>query len=94
MTRLREEKIVCAEMLLTKGRSIRGIASELGMDESTPRNRLKRLRAKTLDGRRGKSEACAAFDALIVRLIGGSECSASSTNWRRIRCDCRRSSRR
>ena len=57
MARYREEEIVCAEVLLTKGRSIRGIASELGMDESTLRYRLKRRLTKAADGRRGKSEA-------------------------------------
>jgi hypothetical protein len=65
MTRVREEEIVCAEVLLTKGRSIRGIAGELRMDESTLRYHLKRRRAKAVDGRRGESEACADFDAVI-----------------------------
>jgi hypothetical protein len=37
MAKLREEEIVCAEMLLSNGRNIRGIASELGIDESTLR---------------------------------------------------------
>lgn len=69
MTRFREEEIVCAEVLLTKGRSVRGIAGELGMDESTLRYHLKRRRAKSTDGRRGKSEACAAFDAVILKWI-------------------------
>jgi transposase len=58
---------VCAEVLLSHGRSIRGIASEVGIDESTLRYRLRRRRAKVTDGRRScQSEVCADLDPVIA----------------------------
>lgn len=67
MARLREEEIVCAEVLLSHGRSIRGIASEVGIDESTLRYRLRRRRAKVTDGRRScQSEVCADLAPVIT----------------------------
>jgi hypothetical protein len=63
--KFREQEIVCAEVLLTKGRSIRGIAVDLGMEESTLRYHLKRRQTKSAGGRRGKGEACGDFDDVI-----------------------------
>ena len=43
MTKLREEDLVCAEVLISRsGRSIRSTAQDLGVSESTLRYRLKR----------------------------------------------------
>ena len=42
MARLSERELVCAEVLVDKGRSVRSVAKELGVDESTLRYRLKR----------------------------------------------------
>jgi transposase-like protein len=43
---LSERELVCAEVLVTEaGRSVRAVASDLGVDESTLRYRLKRPRA-------------------------------------------------
>jgi len=64
--KLRVEDVVCAQVLLGKGRSVRGIANELGVDESTIRYRLRRLRTQARDGRQDKPEACNAFDAVIA----------------------------
>src|SRR5690625_4220527 len=54
---------------MEKGRSIRSIAVELGVDESTLRYRVKRRAAGTVDGRSSQAEACAAHDAVIREWI-------------------------
>jgi len=48
---------MCAQVLSERGRSVRSIASELGVDESTVRYRLQQLRTKAADRRCGKPEA-------------------------------------
>ncbi len=65
MGRLGPEAIVCAQVLQERGRSVRSIAADLGVDESTVRYRLQRLRAQIPDGRRGKAEVCHAHDVVI-----------------------------
>ena len=69
MGKLRPEGVVCAQVLQERGRSVRSIAAELGVDESTVRYRLQRVRSGAPDGRRGKSEACATHKAIIERWI-------------------------
>lgn len=51
-------ELMCAEVLLENGSSVRQIATQLGVDESTLRYRLERAAAGTPDGRKGKPEAC------------------------------------
>jgi transposase len=63
--KLRPEAIVCAQVLQERGRSVRGIATELGVNESTVRYRLQRLRAQAADGRQDKPEACNPYAAII-----------------------------
>ena len=66
MTKLREEDLVCAQVLTAEGgRSVRSTAQELGVAESTLRYRLKRRAEGAADGRRHKPEACAAHDGVI-----------------------------
>ena len=69
MAKLSERDLVCAEVLMEKGRSIRSIAVELGVDESTLRYRVKRRTAGIVDGRSSQAEACAAHDAVIKEWI-------------------------
>jgi transposase len=57
--RLGEPELVCAEVLLRKGRSTRSIAEELGVHESTLRYRLTRRAMSLPDGRKNKPEVCA-----------------------------------
>jgi transposase len=71
MGKLREAEIVCAEVLLGKGRSVRSIAADLGVDESTVRYRLRRRREHAGDGRREKTEVCGAFSDVIAVWIAG-----------------------
>jgi transposase len=70
MARLREDEMVCAEVLVRQGRSKRSIARDLEVDESTVRYRLKRRAAGATDGRVGQEERCAALDAEIVAWMG------------------------
>jgi hypothetical protein len=56
---------VCAQVLQERGRSVRDIATEQGVDESTVRYRLQRLRAQADDGRQDKPEACNHYAAII-----------------------------
>ena len=58
MAKLGERDLVCAEVLVGKGKSIRSVARDLGVDESTLRYRLQRRAAGVADGRKGKPEAC------------------------------------
>jgi len=66
MGKLGGEEIVCAKVLHEKGRSIRSIAAELGVYESTVRRRLRRLRLEVPDGRLDKPEACDRFADLMA----------------------------
>jgi len=66
---LSERELVCAEVLVGKGRSVRSVARELGVDESTLRYRLKRREAGATDGRALQVEACAPFEDEILAWI-------------------------
>ncbi len=65
MAKLSEREVVAMDVMQERGRSMRGIARELGVDESTVRYRLGRLRSGVQDGRRQQAEACAAWDEVI-----------------------------
>lgn len=69
MAKLSERDLVCAEVLMGKGKSIRGIAKDIGVDESTLRYRLQRRAAGVDDGRKGKPEACDAVGHIIEAWI-------------------------
>ena len=69
MTKLREQDIMCAEILTDAGQSIRGTAQQLGVAESTLRYRLHRRRQQAIDGRSQQTEKCALFDDLIQAWI-------------------------
>jgi transposase len=73
MTRLREAEMVCADVLLGRGRSQRRVAIELGVSESTLRYRLGRRRSGALDGRARQEEACAAHEGVIRAWMEGQE---------------------
>jgi predicted transcriptional regulator len=60
---------MCAQVLSERGRSVRSIASELGVDESTVRYRLQRLQTKAADRRCGKPEACDSHASIIENWI-------------------------
>ena len=66
MTRLREDEMVCAEVLKGQGRSVRSIARDLLVDESTVRYRIGRRKAGAVDGRSIQEERCTAHDVAIV----------------------------
>jgi hypothetical protein len=65
MASLSEADLICAEVLVAKGRSVRGVVRELGVDESTLRYRLKRRAEGVVDGRSKQPEACEPFAAVI-----------------------------
>jgi transposase len=69
LSKLSERELVCAEVLVGKGRSLRQVAKELDVDESTLRYRLGRRRAGAVDGRTKQSEACAPFEDAIRKWI-------------------------
>ena len=69
MANLSERDLVCAEVLVGKGRSVRSIAKELGVDESTLRYRLDRRRQGAVDGRSLQEEACSPFADVIQAWI-------------------------
>lgn len=69
MARLAERELVCAEVLVGKGRSVRSVARELGVDESTLRYRLQRRAAGARDGRSLQPEACGPFADVIEAWI-------------------------
>ena len=70
MARLSERELVCAEVLVgDKGRSVRSVATELGVDESTLRYRLKRRAARAVDGRSRQPVACDAVAGVIEAWI-------------------------
>jgi len=58
VAKLSERDLVCAEVLVGKGKSVRSIATDLGVDESTLRYRLKRRAEAAVDGRQQQSSAC------------------------------------
>jgi transposase len=65
MAKLREEDVMAADVMERRGRSIRGLARDFEVDESTLRYRLRRLRGGVEDGRRRQSEACAVLGEFI-----------------------------
>ena len=75
MARLSEPELVCAEVLVGKGRSIRSIAGDLGVDESTLRYRLKRRKDGAKDGRSQRPEAAAAVSDVIEGWIDAQDWS-------------------
>jgi len=70
MTKLGLRELVCAEVLvLEKGKSVRSVARDLGVDESTLRYRLQRRAQGAVDGRKGKPEACDGVAGVIEAWI-------------------------
>lgn len=69
MAKLSARDLVCAEVLVGRGRSVRGVAKELGVDESTLRYRLQRRAEGASDGRAQQAEACAPFEGVIEAWI-------------------------
>ncbi|MDM8000890.1 MAG: IS21 family transposase [Dehalococcoidia bacterium] len=69
MPRLRWKDVVAAAVMQEHGRSVRGLARDLGVDESTLRYRLKRHRAGIEDGRRHQPEACSEWHEVIMSWI-------------------------
>lgn|GEM_PF-3083615 len=69
MAKLSERDLVCAEVLVGKGKSVRSIATDLGVDESTLRYRLKRRAERAIDGRANQPESCSAFEPIIMAWI-------------------------
>ncbi len=65
MAKLSVRDLVCAEVLVGKGRSVRSVAKEFGVDESTLRYRLERRVDGAVDGRAQQTEACAPFEGVI-----------------------------
>jgi transposase len=65
MTKLREKDVMAADVMEGRGWSIRSLAGDFGVDESTLRYRLRRLRSGADDGRRRQPEACGEFDEEI-----------------------------
>jgi len=66
---LSERELVCVEVLVGEGRSVRSVAKELGVDESTLRYRLRRRADGAVDGRALQAEACAPFEDVIQAWI-------------------------
>ena len=70
MAKLGLRELVCAEVLvLEKGKSVRSVARDLGVDESTLRYRLQRRAEGAVDGRKGKREACDGVAGVIEAWI-------------------------
>ena len=78
MAKLSERELVCAEVLVGRGRSLRQVARDLGVDESTLRYRLSRRRAGAVDGRTKQSEACAPFEDAIAKWIDAQDWSGQA----------------
>lgn len=79
MARLSERELVCAEVLVSdKGRSVRSVATELGVDESTLRYRLQRRAAGAVDGRSQQAEACEALADVIEAWIAAQDWDGES----------------
>jgi transposase len=58
MAKLRGEDVMAADVMERRGRSIRSLAGDFEVDESTLRYRLRRLRGGADDGRKRQAEAC------------------------------------
>ena len=66
MTKLREEDLVCAEVLVDKSHSVREGSRRLAVAESTLRYRLKRRSQKATDRRSLQGEACGKHEEAIL----------------------------
>jgi len=69
VAKLSGRDLVAAEVLVGKGKSVRSVARDLGVDESTLRYRLQRRAAAAVDGRSQQAEACAPFEPVIAAWI-------------------------
>jgi len=69
MAKLFERDLVAAEVLVGNGKSVRSVAKDLGVDESTLRYRLERRRQGAVDGRTQQAEACSPFEDVIQAWI-------------------------
>lgn len=78
MAKLSERDLVCAEVLVGKGKSVRSIATDLGVDESTLRYRLKRRAEAAVDGRQQQPSACDAHSGVIDAWIARQDWSGVS----------------
>ena len=79
MAKLSVRELTCAEVLVVeKGKSVRSVARDLGVDESTLRYRLARRRDGAVDGRSLQVEACAPFESVIQAWIDRQPWGASS----------------
>ena len=66
MTKLREEDLVCAEVLVDKSHSVREVSRRLAVAESTLRYRLKRRSQEATDRRSLQGEACGKHEEAIL----------------------------
>lgn len=80
MVKLTEDELVCAEVRKRKGASVREIARELAVDESTLRYHLKRRADGIRDGRKDQVEACDDFADLIAEWIQDYEAQRAEGN--------------
>lgn len=62
MAKLQGEDVMVADLMERRGWIIRTLAGDFGVDESTLRYRLKRLRSGAQDGRKEQAEACGEFE--------------------------------
>ena len=69
MSKLKEQELMCAEVLREKGQSVRAVAAQLGVDESTIRYHLSRRASGQEDGRRFQEEACEPWAPVISAWI-------------------------
>jgi transposase-like protein len=72
MAKLQGEDVMVADVMERRGWSIRTLAGDFGVDESTLRYRLRRLRDGAEDGRKRQAEACAELEGAVgVADVGG-----------------------
>lgn len=69
MAKLRKEDVMAAAKMKEVGFSVRSLAGKFGVDESTLRYRLVRLKAGAKDGRGKQPEACEPYDSVIMAWI-------------------------
>jgi len=69
MPKLRWKDVMAASVMQEHGRSVRSLARDLGVAESSLRERLRRHREGIEDGRRRQSEACMPWDEIITTWI-------------------------
>jgi len=69
LPRLRGKDVMAAAVMQEHGRSVRSLARDIGVDESTLRYRLKRHREGIEDGRRHQPEACSEWHEVIMSWI-------------------------